>query len=41
MDASKDIEMGGRKRKGVRAASSRKEWKGIFDGGSVEAIFLI
>jgi hypothetical protein len=30
MDASKDIKMRGRKRKGVRAASLRKERKGIF-----------
>jgi hypothetical protein len=35
MDASKDIKMGGRKWKGVRAAPSRKERKGIFrmEGG--------
>jgi hypothetical protein len=31
MDASKDIQNGGlRKRKGVRAASSKREQKGIF-----------
>jgi hypothetical protein len=43
MDASKDIKNGGlRKRKGVRAASSRKERKAIFlDGGLAEAIFIL
>jgi hypothetical protein len=42
MDASKDIKMGGvKKGKEVRAASSRKEHKGVLIGVQQKQVFLI